>query len=163
MIGKLIKRIMDNHKTPEKIVVFIISGIVAIIVSVFLFNNLDRIPATSEDFEELHEQIKMIQDNPEEILNHNGKITVSDDKITYEIENKECKMIGEYTRDYKLLQTTKVDNAISIYVAILICAAVGTLVFLLSTIGLCEFIIIVGILYILIINIYKKLRKQLSQ
>ena len=108
-----------KRKSVEKIVCFALCIILSTVFSVWFFCIIDRTPATFEDYEELHTRIVAISENPDELLNNKGNISIYDDTIVYDIENKECKMTAKYTRDYKLIEYSQADKSSSLIAAIL--------------------------------------------
>ena len=156
MYRRFLDRLFRKQKSVEKIIIYLISIMAAIVVAGIAYPKIDIVPATTEDYEELHEQLLMVEDNPEEFMKHKGKITVYEGKIVYEIENDECEMTGTYSRDHKLMEYSQEDKSISLFVAVLGCIILGLFVFLASFISLYVAIFIVESLIIGIIYVFKR-------
>ncbi len=139
MYSEFLGRLFSKHFSIEKIIVVVLSVIFAIFSFIFFFNITDRIPATKADFDDLHEKLLQVENNPEEFMKHKGKITIYDNKIIYEIENDQCQAEATYSRDYELKEYIKRDKATSTLIAIIICfiisvltiAVAGTAIFIL--------------------------------
>ena len=132
MYRRFTNRLFGKRNSPEGMIILIVSIISAIVVGIICFTKVDRVPATSEDFDELHEQLLIVQNNPSEFLKHKGNITIYDDQIVYEIENRKCEMKGIYTLDYHLIDYSQKDKTASLFLAIIICIGVGIVILFIS-------------------------------
>ena len=92
-------------------------------------------------------------------MKHKGKITIHDDEIIYEIENKKCEMTGTYTLDYHLIDYSQKDKAASLFLAIIICVGIGVIVLFISHLILFFIIFIVESIAIGIIYTFRRLTK----
>jgi len=88
----------------EQIVGFAISGLLGIALTIGLLVTADVVPATSSDYKQLEDQVKviktMIQQNPE--LLHEADWTV---------ENKQCKIVIKYDKDSGEISIVEEDKA----------------------------------------------------
>jgi len=159
MYNRLLYRLIDKRNSPERIIILTISIIVAIAVGVFVFIKLDRTPAIPEDYEELHRQLLMVENNPEEFMKHKGQISIYDDEIIYEIENKECEMKGRYTLDYQLIDYTPKDKAASWFWTIFCVVGMGIIFWFISAIVIWFIIFVVESIVITIILLVRKIKK----
>ena len=159
MYNRLLYRLVDKRNSPERIIILTISIIIAIIVGVYVFINLDRTPATPEDYEELHEQLLMVENNPEEFMKHKGKITIYNDEIIYEIENKECELKGKYTLDYQLIDYSQKDKAASWFWTIICVVGMGIIFWFISAIVIWFVIFVVESIVITGILLVRKIKK----
>jgi len=159
MYGSFLYRMFNKNFSIERICIYVISIIIAIFAFVYFFNITDRIPATEEDFEELHQTLLQVQNNPEEFMKHKGTISIYDDKIRYEIENDQCKVEAKYTLDYELIEYIKKDKASPTLVTIIICGMIAVLFIALSSFILFLLILIVESIVIGIILLVKKIKR----
>ena len=95
----------------EKIFCYVVSIIGAVVLTIILCKDLDTTSATFEDYNQLHEQIIKVEENPNIMLEQKGEIHIYDDKIIYKVENDECSMEGTFSRDFKLIETSQEDKA----------------------------------------------------
>lgn len=110
---RCIKKVIDwiRKNSWKENISFGISAILSIVMSVSIFVDIDTIPATLSDYEQLENQINAIQQNPDLLLETDCNIIVKDDKITVEIENDNCKMTAKYDKNnFKVLETSKEDK-----------------------------------------------------
>lgn len=149
----------SKYNSAEKIICCILCFIIAIVSLIWTFNNIDRVPATPGDFEELYEQLLAVQENPDELIKNEGTIIIYNDNIIYDIENNECKMTGKYTRDFKLIEYSQKDKACSLFVSILLTIVFAVIAFMASFMGLYIIIFIGESITIEIILLVKKLRR----
>ncbi len=96
----------------EQIVGFAISGLVGIALTIMMFAYTDKVPATSSDYEQLENQVNVIQQNSDLLLQTDCNINIKGEIITVEFENDECKMTAKYDKDFEVLSTSKEDKAI---------------------------------------------------
>ncbi len=95
----------------KQIVRFAISGLLCIALTIMVFVCVDTVPATPSDYEQLETQVKVIQQNPELLVETNCNININDEIITIEFENDECKVIAKYDKDFEVLSTSKEDKS----------------------------------------------------
>lgn len=95
----------------EQIVGFAISGLVGIALTIMMFVYTDKVPATPSDYEQLENQVKVIQQNPDLLLETDCNININGEIITVEFENDECKMTAKYDKDFEVLSTSKEDKS----------------------------------------------------
>ena len=107
----------------EQIVGFAISGVIGIALTIMLFIGIDKVPATSSDYEQLEDQVNVIQQNPDLLLetdcNINGEI------ITVKFENNECRMTAKYDKDFEILSTSKEDKSMFWLLALVLALIIG--------------------------------------
>ena len=107
----------------EQIVGFAISGLVGIALTIMMFVYTDKVPATSSDYEQLEDQVNVIQQNPDLLLetdcNINGEI------ITVKFENNECRMTAKYDKDFEILSTSKEDKSMFWLLALVLALIIG--------------------------------------
>lgn len=94
-----------------QLVGFGISGLLGIALSIFIFVHIDKVPATSFDYEQLEEQVDFIQQNPDSLLETDCTINVDSTIITVEFENENCRVTAEYDKNFELLSTSKEDKS----------------------------------------------------
>jgi hypothetical protein len=87
---------VSKKGTIEQILCFITAATISFIMAINFFYTIDRVPATIDDFIPLNEKLLSVENNPDVILIGDGTIIIEGDKISYTIENDECKMIGNY-------------------------------------------------------------------
>ena len=95
----------------EQIVGFAISGLVGIALAIMMFVYADKVPATPSDYEQLEDQVNVIQQNPDLLLETDCNININGEIITVEFENDECKMTAKYDKDFEVLSTSKEDKS----------------------------------------------------
>ncbi len=127
MYSEFLGRLFSKRFSIEKIIVVVLSIIFAIFSFVFFFNIADRTPATRDDFDDLHEKLLQVENNPEEFMKHKGKITIYDNKIIYEIENDQCQVKATYSLDYELTKYIKKDKATPTLIVVIICFVISVL------------------------------------
>lgn len=95
----------------EQIVGFAISGLVGIALAIIMFVYTDKVPATPSDYEQLEDQVNVIQQNPDLLLETDCNININGEIITVEFENDGCKMTAKYDKDFEVLSTSKKDKS----------------------------------------------------
>lgn len=109
----------------EQIVGFAISGLVGIALTVMMFVYTDKVPATPSDYEQLEDQVNVIQQNPDLLLETDCNINFNGEIITVEFENDECKVITKYDKNFEVLSTSKEDKSIFWLWALVLALIVG--------------------------------------
>ena len=109
----------------EQIVGFAISGLVGIALTIMMFVYTDKVPATSSDYEQLEDQVNVIQQNPDLLLETDCNININGEIITVEFENNECKMTAKYDKDFEILSTSKEDKSMFWLLALVLALIIG--------------------------------------
>ena len=89
--------------------VFGVWVLIALVIGVMMFFTIDTTPASP----------------PIKMLEQRGNIRINDDEILLEIENKECKIIATYNREFELQEIEKKDKAHSVIFAIIASGVIG--------------------------------------
>ena len=106
----------------EAIVTLAIGGVLSITLGIITFISIDKVPATSLDYEPMEKKMSAIQQSLEQLeYNSNNKEEV----ITVELENDECKLITKYDQNFKVLSTSKEDKSSDCLIAIFRAIFVG--------------------------------------
>lgn len=101
---------VDEMEKYEK-VCFALGGILGVFVCIMFFIFVDKIPATSFDYEQLENQAIAISKNPELLFETDCNIAVSGEITKIVFENDECKLIVKYDENIEILSITQVDKA----------------------------------------------------
>lgn len=101
--------------------------LIALIIGVMMFLTIDTTPAIPEDYDPLVSRALFIQDKPIKMLEQRGNIRINDDEILLEIENRECKIIATYNREFDLQEIKKQDKAHPVILAIIASGVIGYL------------------------------------
>lgn len=109
----------------EQIVGFAISGLVGIALTIMIFVYTDKVPATSSDYEQLEDQVNVIQQNPDLLLETDCNININGEIITVKFENNECKMTAKYDKDFEILSTSKEDKSMFWLLALVLALIIG--------------------------------------
>ncbi|MCI8384799.1 MAG: hypothetical protein HFJ33_08135 [Clostridia bacterium] len=109
----------------EQIVGFAISGLVGIALTIMMFVYTDKVPATPSDYEQLEDQVNVIQQNPYSLLETDCNIKINGEIITIEFENDECKMTAKYDKNFEVLSTSKEDKSMFWLWALVLSLIVG--------------------------------------
>lgn len=94
-------------------VAFAIGGLLGIIMGIIVFVSIDKVPATSMDYQLLEQQAINVQQNPKLLLETNCNIDINDEVITIKFENDECKVYAKYNKNFEMLSYSKEDNHMS--------------------------------------------------
>lgn len=118
-----------NLKKQEKIeqIFKIICFIVGITIGVIFFISIDKVSATSDDYEELEEQLVNIKENPELLFEMDCDVNVGKDNIIVTLENDECKLIKTYDKGFEVLSTCKEDTYLPWHFALVASIIIGLL------------------------------------
>lgn len=109
----------------EQIVGFAISGLVGIALTIMMFVYRDKVPATPSDYEQLKDQVNVIQQNPYSLLETDCNIKINGEIITIEFENDECKMTAKYDKNFEVLSTSKEDKSMFWLWALVLALIIG--------------------------------------
>lgn len=109
----------------EQIVGFAISGVIGIALTIMFFIGIDKVPATSSDYEQLEEQVNTIKQNPYLLLETDCNININGETITVKFENDECKMTAKYDKNFEVLSTSKEDKSTFWLVALALALLIG--------------------------------------
>lgn len=107
--------------------VFGVWVLIALVIGVMMFFTIDTTPASPGNYDPLVSRALFIQDKPIKMLEQRGNIRINDDEILLEIENKECKIIATYNREFELQEIEKKDKAHSVIFAIIASGVIGYL------------------------------------
>lgn len=103
----------------ERVAGFTISGLMAIILAIMLFESgIVYHPVTESDYKELEKQMTAIQQNHELLLQTDCSITIKDDTISIEIQNDECKLIAQYDKNFENMKIIKENKSLSFWWAV---------------------------------------------
>lgn len=108
-------------------VVFGFWVLIALVIGVLMFFTIDTIPATPEDYEPLVSRALLVEEKPIKMLEQKGNIRITDDEILLEIENRECKIVASYSRDFEFQGVEKKDKSHPIVLAIMASGVIGYL------------------------------------
>lgn len=109
----------------EQVVGFAISGVLGIAITIMIFVYIDKVPAKPSDYEQLEEQVNVIQQNPDLLLETDCNININGEIITVEFENDECKMTANYDKDFEVLSTSKEDKSMFLFWALVVALLCG--------------------------------------
>lgn len=109
----------------EQVVGFAISGLLGIALTIVIFVFIDKVPATLSDYEQLEEQVNVIQQNPYLLLKIDCNIKIKDEVITVEFDNDECKVITKYDKNFEVLSTSKKDKSMFWLGALVLALIIG--------------------------------------
>ena len=112
-LDKFENRVFGKGLSWKKISCNVGTIILVIGFLIYIFMNVDLVPATDDDYSLLENQLLQIQEKPENILRMEGNLTIKNGSITYTVENDQCKIIGVYNESYKLVETRREDKAMS--------------------------------------------------
>lgn len=99
-----------NKMGKEEKIGFAIGGIIGIIVAISAFVSIDKVPATTFDYEPMEKQVIAIQQNPELLFKTDCNIYIKNKVITVNFENDECKLTSKYDQNFEVLSISKDDN-----------------------------------------------------
>ena len=103
----------------EKIICLILSIIGGLVILINVLVQVDFTPATFDDYAPLNEILLQVEETPEIMLQREGTIIISEDKIVYTVENEQCRLTGKYSKDYKLQSKEQEDKALTIFKSII--------------------------------------------
>ncbi len=116
---------LHPHYYIEQIIAMVLATIITLGSMVGIFFIVDMKPATFNEYKPLYERLEALEANPDSLLDEKAKIVVTDEGFEYTVENKECKMTGYFSTDFKLLGNKQEDNAAPIIAVILAAIFVG--------------------------------------
>lgn len=145
-----------NEKDWEKIVGFVIAGLLGIVLGIMFYTIIDIVPANPMDYDQLEEQINSIQQNPDLLLKTDGDINIKDEIITVKFENDECKITVKYDKNFEVLSTSKEDK--SIFWVWALASALFIVVFVWYA-GFAVVVVIILLLKLCILSIYVGLKR----
>ena len=110
LIRKLEKR-FDWFKSQPRPMwgIFILLTVAGVILWIASFKDIDTIPATTMDYQPLEEQAIAIQQNPQLLFKTNCEVEIDSDFITVTLENKNCKLITKYNKNFEIVSSSKKD------------------------------------------------------
>ena len=74
---------------------FALGGVLGIVIGIMFFVSIDKVPATSADYQQLEEQTIYVQQSPESLLETNCNIDINDEiieSLRIEINNQKNKI-----------------------------------------------------------------------
>ena len=101
-----------SQMEKEEKIGFAIGGIIGIIVTISIFGFIDKVPATTSDYEQMEKQVIAIQQDPELLFKTDCNIYINNEVITVNFENDECKLTAQYDQNFEVLSISKDDNCI---------------------------------------------------
>ncbi len=116
---------LHPHYYIEQIIAMVLATIITLGSMVGIFFIVDMKPATYDDYKPLYERLEALEANPDSLLDEKAKIVVTDEGFEYTVENKECKMTGYFSTDFKLLDNKEEDKAVSVILVIIAALFVG--------------------------------------
>ncbi len=116
---------LHPHYYIEQIIAMVLATIITLGSMVGIFFIVDMKPATYDDYKPLYERLEALEANPDSLLDEKAKIVVTDEGFEYTVENKECKMTGYFSTDFKLLGNQSEDKAVSVILVIIAALFVG--------------------------------------
>lgn len=134
----------------------IVGFAIGIALTIVLFVYMDKDPATPSDYEQLENQVNVIQQNPDLLLEADCNININGEITTVELENDECKMTAKYNKDFEVLSISKEDKSIFWLLALAISLFFGVAIFSIFQLV----IIFLKIVVILIFERVKKLKAE---
>ncbi len=146
-----------------QLVGFGISGLLGIALSIFIFVHIDKVPATSFDYEQLEEQVDFIQQNPDSLLETDCTINVDSTIITVEFENENCRVTAEYDKNFELLSTSKEDKSNFWLWVLLFALFVGSIEFYVVGWIVSLVILLIEIAVALSLDRFKKLKAKFQR
>lgn len=127
----LITQWVNKLEKEEKIGVAI-GGMVGIIVAISMFVIIDKVPATTADYEPMEKQVIAIQQDPKLLFKTDCNIDINNQVITVKFENDECKVIAQYDQNFKVLSVSKEDNYTFWLYALIIALAMEVMTYVLA-------------------------------
>ena len=129
MFKKSFETVLDRLDSDslgiEKIIAMVLVTIIALGSMVGVFFISDMKSATFNDYKPLYERLEALEANPDSLLDEKANIVVTDEGFEYTVENKECKMTGYFSTDFKLLGNKSEDKAVSVILVIIAALFVG--------------------------------------
>lgn len=101
-----------NKMRKEEKIGLAIGGIIGIIVAVSVFVVIDKVPATTDNYEPMEKQVSLIQQNHDLLFKTDCNIYINGEVITVNFENDECKLTAQYNQNFEVLSISKEDNYI---------------------------------------------------
>ncbi len=150
---------VSKKNAVEQTICLILSFLCALGLLSYMVAHSDMTPATFDDYVPLNEQLLLVQDDPMIMLKSDGTIEITNDTISYTIENKECSMTGVYNKDFKLISKSQKDKCFSIFTMIMICMLFGCMGFIIIFFLLMFVVYFVWFIVLLITACIKK-RKE---
>jgi len=147
-------RWVSKMRKEEKIG-FAISGLIAPIVAISLFVSIDKVPATTFDYEQMEKQVIAIQQNHDLLFKTDCNIYINNEVITVNLKNDECQLSVQFNQNFEVLSTSRIDNYICWLFALAIALNVGIVIY---CIGFFIVTVIIFLLEILWESIYKKFK-----
>lgn len=138
-------RWVSKMEKDEKIG-FAIGGIIGIIVGISVFVVIDKVPATTADYEPMEKQVSLIQQNPDLLFKTDCNIYIKDEVIIVNFENDECKLTARYNQNFEVLSISKEDKCIFWLFALVLALFIG---FTTCFVGACGIIVVIFLLEIL--------------
>ncbi|MBE5812966.1 MAG: hypothetical protein E7314_04860 [Clostridiales bacterium] len=105
-------------------------AVLGLYLSINVFVNTDKVPATAADYEHFENQVKAIQQNHNLLFETDGDVTVNNKIITVHFKSEECDLTAKLDFDFKLLSIQKEDNYTNWWIVLFIAIGVffeGTL------------------------------------
>lgn len=151
LIRKLEKR-FDWFKSQPRPMwgIFILLTVAGVILWIASFKDIDTIPATTMDYQPLEEQTIAIQQNPQLLFKTNCEVEIDSDFITVTLENKNCKLITKYNKNFEIVSSSKKDKSMFWLLALLLSFVVACL----ELYGICIVIAALLSIYLFVFYLY---------
>ena len=116
-------------RLKDKKCFWLIADIVAVLSGLGLvmwgYINIDKIPATPDDYQVLERQIVNIQQDPDMLFEmEDCRVSISGEEIKVDIENEECEISVLFNKNFEVISTTKKDKCISEGALIIVLAVI---------------------------------------
>ena len=128
----------ENH---EDNVACIMGVILGTIVGIITFISIDKVPATPMDYKQLEKQVNDIQQDSDILLKTNCDINIRDEIITVELENENCMITAEYSKNFEILSISKEDKYVFWLTALVQSFCIGIFIWVFG------FLISAGLIY----------------
>lgn len=157
LIRKLEKR-FDWFKSQPRPMwrIFILLTVAGVILWIASFKDIDTIPATTMDYQPLEELTIAIQQNPQLLFKTNCEVEIDSDFITVTLENKNCKLITKYNKNFEIVSSSKKDKSMFWLLALLLSFVVACM----ELYGICIVIAALLSIYLFVFYLYSSRSKS---
>lgn len=151
LIRKLEKRFDWFKSQPRQMWgIFILLTVAGVILWIASFKDIDTIPATTMDYQPLEEQAIASQQNPQLLFKTNCEVEIDSDLITVTLENKNCKLITKYNKNFEIVSSSKKDKSMFWLLALLLSFVVAFM----KLYGICIVIATLLSIYLFVFYLY---------
>ena len=153
LIRKLEKRFDWFKSQPRQMLgIFILLTVAGVILWIASFKDIDTIPATTMDYQPLEEQAIAIQQNPQLLFKTNCEVEIDSDLITVTLENKNCKLITKYNKNFEIISSSKKDKSMALLLSFVVA--------FMELYGICIVIAILLSIYLFVFYLYSSRSKS---